>query len=130
MQTLIQQLEQFLQEAEERFVFTKWLADDKMKVYVRKGRHILSPAVGKAQITLDVASVDVLEEFQGQGLFSEFLEKAHEMNPWEATYVENVLNPRLGAFLVRSGWMVDTRTVPESYFMPKNPSFYETYFGI
>lgn len=84
MQTLIQQLEQFLQKAEERFVFTKWLADDKMKVYVRKGRHILSPAVGKAQITLDVASVDVLEEFQGQGLFSEFLEKAHEMNPWEA----------------------------------------------
>lgn len=114
--TVIEQLADFIKQAEDG-IRNLWLSDDIMKVYVRMGRHIIG--TGKISVTLDIASVEVEEENQGRGVWTEFLEKAHEMNPWEATYVECVHNPILATSLIRHGWM----PVPlssESFFMPKD----------
>lgn len=123
--TIIEQLQAFLKEAEESYHARQWLADDKMKVYVRKGRHAISP--GKIATTLDIASVEVDEEYQRQGVWSDFIQKAHELNPWEATYVECVHNPHLAESLLRHGWMPVSQPglySPESFFMPKDVAKY------
>ena len=122
MKTVLEQLADFIKESEETYTRNLWLGDDKMKVYVRKGRHILG--FGKLVWTLDIASVEVDEDKQGQGLWTDFLDKAHEMNPWEATHVECVHNPILAASLLRHGWMPVPGAYPESFFMPKDVAKY------
>lgn len=99
-----------------------WLQDDTMKVYVRKGFHILSQGQ-RVSVTLDIAAVEVEEEKRGQGYWNEFLTKAHEMNPWDATFIECVHNPRLAASLIRHGWINVPSNMPgriESFFLPKD----------
>lgn len=122
MKTVLEQLVDFIKESEEKHVYNLWLGDDTMKVYVRKGRHMVYP--GKLSTTLDIASVEVDEDKQGQGVFSDFLDKAHEMNPWDATYIENVLNPVLATSLIRHGWLPVPGAYPESFFMPKDTAKY------
>jgi hypothetical protein len=121
--SLIEQLKLFMQEAEERLVSSRWIHDENMKVYVRKGRRSVYP--GQMSITLDIATVEVDEDKQGQGLWTTFLEKAHELNPWEATYIENVLNPVLAESLIRHGWMIaNSNFGSHSFFMPKDSAKY------
>ena len=117
--TLLEQLQQFIGDTETSHLRNLWISDDIMKVYVRKGRHILSVG-GKLATTLDIAAVEVDEDHQGQGYWTAFLDKAHEMNPWDATYVENALNPVLAASLLRHGWFPVPGAYPESFFMPKD----------
>ena len=120
--TVIEQLAEFIKECEDKHTYNKWLADDIMNVYVRMGRHMVYP--GKLSTTLDIASVSVDEDKQGQGAWTDFLDKAHAMNPWEATYIESVLNPVLAASLIRHGWMPVPNSYPESFFMPKDSGKY------
>lgn len=120
--TVIEQLAEFIKDSKIKLMNNQWLQDDVMKVYVRKGRHMVYP--GKLSVTLDIASVEVDEDKQGQGYWTEFLDKAHEMNPWEVTYVENILNPILSTSLIRHGWMIVPGTTPESFFMPKDLAKY------
>jgi hypothetical protein len=82
--TIIEQLEQFVKEAEDSLTAHQWISDD--RIYVRKGRHLLQPGT-KIACTLDIASVEVEEEHQNQGVWSDFIQKAHELNPWEATQI-------------------------------------------
>jgi hypothetical protein len=122
MKTVIEQLAEFIKDSENSYTNNLWLQDDIMKVYVRKGRHMVYP--GKLSTTLDIAAVEVDEDKQGQGYWTDFLDKAHEMNPWEATYVENTLNPVLATSLIRHGWMPVPGSFPESFFMPKDSAKY------
>jgi len=118
--TVLEKLQEFITEGKDSgYVQPKWLDDESMKVYVRKGRHLLKPG-GKIQVCLDIASVEVDEEKRGQGIFSDFLNKAHEMNPWDATFVECVHNQDLALFLMKSGWMMVEASIPQSFFMMKN----------
>lgn len=89
-----------------------WIENEIIKVYVRKGRHILA---GEVRTTLDIAAVSVQEEFSRQGIFKSFLKFAHETNPFQATFVECVHNEILASFLLRNGW---TQT-EESFFLKK-----------
>jgi len=99
--TVLEQLKEFLVISGSRLTANRWLFDDKMRVYVRKGRRRLD---GKElKTTLDIATVDVYE--QSQGTFRNFLAEAHELNPWDATYAECVVNPRLAMFFVNKGWV-------------------------
>jgi len=122
MKTVIEQLADFIKSSEDSHTNNLWLQDDIMKVYVRKGRHMVYP--GKLSTTLDIAAVEVDEDKQSQGHWTAFLDKAHEMNPWEATYVENTLNPILATSLIRHGWMPVPGAYPESFFMPKDSAKY------
>lgn len=120
--TVLEQLADFIKNTENG-VRNLWLEDDVMRVYVRKGMHILSQGQ-RASITLDIAAVEVDEEKRGRGHWSEFLTKAHEMNPWDATFVECVHNPELAASLMRQGWMNAPGVVMESFFLPKDMDKY------
>src|SRR6516162_1305628 len=71
-----------------KYMTNEWLMADDMKVYVRRGYHVCG-------FCLDVASVEVYDK--GQGTFTRFLEVAHALNPWDATFVECVHNERLAA---------------------------------
>ena len=126
--TIIQQLSDFIKDAEEFHTRSKWLQDENMKVYVRKAFHIVYPK--KQMSTLDIAAIDVDEDKQNQGLCTKFLKEAHELNPWQATYVECVHNPILISLLMRNGWIGVTTSdplsslSPESYFLPKDMEKY------
>lgn len=116
--TVLEQLADFIKNTESG-LRSLWLEDDVMKVYVRKGYHVIHQG-GKAAITLDIAAVEVIEEKRGQGHWADFVTKAHEMNPWEATFVECVHNPELAASLMKHGWMVAPGVAMESFFLPKD----------
>ena len=122
MKTVIEQLSDFIEETE-KGLKNLWIQDDKMQVYVRKGYHLLS---GKASTTLDIATVEVYDEYRNKGLWTEFLKSAIELNPWSAVYVENVHNPYLASSLIRRGWItaggsgVDLSFGVMSFFMPKD----------
>lgn len=110
-------LAEFISESTRDIGCNKWIYGDHIKAYVRKGHRML---YGRNILTtLDIASIEVDENKQNQGLFTAFLNKAHELNPWDATYVECVLNPNLAAFLIKNGWIA-SKTDPDCYYMPKN----------
>lgn len=116
---VLNQLSDFIAEGKDQFhIFPRWLSDEKMQVYVRKGRHCLFPGALRAATTLDIASVEVYEK--GQGTWTEFIAKAHEMNPWEATFCESVLNEDLAVWLMKNGWQPVPGSIPPCFFMPKD----------
>jgi hypothetical protein len=47
---------------------------------------------------LDIASITIPESARGRGWFRQFRQIAEALNPWDATYYEAVLNPRLEAY--------------------------------
>lgn len=109
-------MREFIERSDDKYIATEWLSDDKMKVYVRRGLHYIN---GEGRSTLDIANVAVDEEYQGRGIFTEFLEEAHKMNPWDATYVECVHNPALAAFLLKRFWLPMGMEGAESFYMVK-----------
>lgn len=126
MKTVIEQLADFIDALENKTPenyapANLWLQDDVMKVYVRKGRHIISS--GKISTTLDVANVEVDEAKQGQGYWTKFISEAHKLNPWEATFIELVHNPILFASLMKRGWLPVPNS-PKSFFLPKDMKKY------
>lgn len=114
MKTVLEQLNDFIEDSKFKRTNNKWLCDELMNVYVRKGVHLISGAVS---CTLDIASVEVREENQQQGLWTKFIKAAHQVNPWEATYVESVLNPFLKRSLIKHGWQ---SAGLDSFFISKN----------
>ena len=60
--TVLEQLAEFIKDSEGRMAQSKWLADDTMNVYVRRGFHSID---GLPRICLDVASVTVAVERPG-----------------------------------------------------------------
>lgn len=99
--TMTTKLEKFLADAQPRLQSTRWLCVRDMEVYVRKSRRLLD---GKWYVCLDLANIMVLPAKRGQGRFTSFLETALRINPWQATYVENVLEERFRSFFRRRGW--------------------------
>lgn len=106
---IIDQLTTFIEESKNKRVNNTWLEDDLIKIYIRKGRRLYK---GDPFTTLEIANVSIEEEInQKKGLFSAFLTKAHELNPWQATYIENVINPFLFNHLLKKGWHLNDKTI-------------------
>jgi len=73
--TVLEKLKEFIDGAKDSgYVPPKWIDDDDMKVYVRKGRHLLKPG-GKIQVCLDIAYVEVDEDKRGREFFPIFWNK-------------------------------------------------------
>lgn len=70
------------------------------KVYVRRSHRKLD---GRWVETLDIASISILEKERGRGWFRNFRRIVETVNPWDATYYEAVLNPRLDAYFRKEG---------------------------
>lgn len=86
------------------FPTNQWFSDEKCKIYLRKARRIVE---GKRVDALDVGTVEVFPEYRRKGVFSQLLDSLHRMNPWDVTFVENVLNKDLEQYLTRTGWVRD-----------------------
>ncbi len=85
-----------------QFPNNEWLEGSDMKVYVRKSVRFLN---NKRYTCLDIANIEVFEK--GKGKFTRFLEEVHNLNPWDATLVENAHDPRLQDFMIRQGYTRD-----------------------
>ncbi|MBU8977752.1 hypothetical protein JI752_016510 [Lysobacter sp. MMG2] len=73
------------------------------RLYVRRSTWSL-PGMGEAAITLDLANVFLTPALRGRGWFQCLLGLVDATNPWDATLVEAVHNPRLAQFLRSSGF--------------------------
>lgn len=72
------------------------------QLYVRKATRSIG---GKRVTTLDVANIHVAPHLCGHGLGTALIDAAHELNPFEATYIENVLEARFANHLLRQEWL-------------------------
>jgi hypothetical protein len=70
------------------------------KVYVRRSDRYLDD---RLVITLDVASITIPQKDRGRGWFRNFRRIVEAVNPWDATYYESVLNPRLDSYFRKEG---------------------------
>ncbi len=117
---MIDLLSEWMKRVENKsFMTNDWLYGSDMQLYVRKStpRLLEGRLAGRERkaICLDLASFEVYKK--GEGRFAEFLRQAHEMNPWDATYVECVHNIGLRGFLSKSGMHMQqgTEELPSYY---------------
>jgi hypothetical protein len=89
-----------------------YLEDDSIRVYVRKGDHLVD---GKPTRTLDIANVVVPEEKRGRGVFGAFLK--HAEGKGLPVRIENIARPELVVGMVRHGY----RTIEEHRSVIKMP---------
>jgi len=89
LETIYERLRLFIEFADRKERgCSQWIENKTAKIYVRKGYHLIE---GDIRVCLDIATVEVNEKYCKQGIFSEILKTFHEKNPWEYTFVENVM---------------------------------------
>ena len=80
-----------------------WIYERDIAIYVRRSTRFIN---NKPIKCLDLASVEVIEEHRGMGIFTGFLsrfeEAAKKLN--RAVFVESILNKRLEKFLEKRGY--------------------------
>ena len=80
-----------------RFPKNQWFVYNKFKVYIRTSyQHFnnqLSP-------TIEIATIDVYEEYTNKKVFTNFLNLIENTFPNNIIFVENVLNPKLYFHLI------------------------------
>jgi hypothetical protein len=116
---IIDQLKDFLQDAGEHMVLNRWIVDETMMVYIRKGKRYLG---GQLRTTLDIASIEVMPKHQRKGKWGAFIKEAIRLNPWDGVYIENCLNPYLRRSLRRAGWVKHVDEVAPSFYKLKETS--------
>lgn len=96
-------LEQFL--AENFKGRSSHIVEPRFRVlYVRKGRRYCSPLDRPLEDHLCLASVEIEEEYRGQGIFTRFVNWVRVGYPDLPLIAENVLMPRFRAWFTRRGW--------------------------
>jgi hypothetical protein len=82
----------------------KWLYSETINVYVRKatrriplveGNKIYFQGPCRIGFTLDIASIEVPEHLWNRGICQQFIIAAHELNPWDGTYIENLMSNKM-----------------------------------
>lgn len=79
----------------------EWIEDYALRVYVRKGSHLID---GELVKTIDIANIQSAPEYQHNGYFRSFMR--HVESYKVPVYVENIHNPLLTDILVRNGYRV------------------------
>lgn len=95
-----------------------WFVYDTFKVYVRKAMRTLPPMRAFFD-TLDIATINVYEEHQGNGIFTAYLTMAEDLakEADRIVFIENVLNPRLAQWLECRGYSRMGPPELPSYFL-------------
>lgn len=94
-----------------------WLVDGQVKAYMRKTERYIA---GTFQPTLEIANVSVPPHHKGQGHFTEFLARVEAIAKAQkrTVLVESILEPRLGKFLLKRGYLIVPDSVPLSVYRP------------
>jgi hypothetical protein len=95
---MINQINDFLNSS----VRNQWVTDEFMQVYLRKSHRYYA---GNLIQFLDIATIVVYPYFQRQGKCGEFIKTAHQINPFQATFVENVLHEFLRVHLRKNQYL-------------------------
>ena len=111
---LRQQVLAFLKEAEGRRAYRDYLENEQIRLYLRKSRRIIGE---KVRFCLDIASIEIAEEYQGRGLFTKIMALLHEMNPYEVSYLESILNPVLEEWCKKRRWVQMPYTQPPAFYL-------------
>lgn len=98
-------------------VRNRYVSDDLgvCMVYARKGIHCIN---GHMTRTLDVANISVEGGMRGNGIGMSVINSMHAANPYQATYVESLLNEGLHQRLLDDGWLPVAESHPPSVFKP------------
>lgn len=114
MTTAIFQLKEFIDSCPSKWrARNAWLEDDKLRAYVRYSSRVLDKKTRVISTCLDVAVIAVNMMEWNKGHCREFIHTAHELNPWDATFIECANSPVLDAALKRWGF---TFNGLDSYF--------------
>lgn len=81
-----------------------WIKHGPLKAYVRVSTRLIN---GEIKGTVEVASVEVIPDERGKGVFSSWLREVEDMAKQHkrAVYIESVLNKGLGGYFVNSGYL-------------------------
>ena len=112
-QMVMSSIEDFLEQANSHRMYRAWVDTDIIRVYMRKS---FRPLGGNLKQCLDVGSISIQEEYRGKGLCSFFLSKTHAFNPYDATYIESILNPIIEQWCIRRAWILVAHASPPSYY--------------
>lgn len=104
MQSKLQRIEKFVNSD----LHNTWLQLGSLQLYLRKTQHWLGDNLCT---TLDIPNVYFRKEADmGKGVFTGILRGMEVMlkehKEYDAIFIENVLTPRLSAFLLREGWAI------------------------
>lgn len=92
-----------------------WVYGDEGKVYIRTTQRMIAP--GEIHPTIDLATIEIDEEFQNQGVFKEILQmveqKAQQYN--RTVFLENVINEVLIQPLQNYGYSMVDDSFPPSF---------------
>lgn len=85
-----------------------------MEIYIRK---TFRPYGDKFIQCLDLANIQVHPKYQGQGVFTSYLEEVEREKPLDAVYIENVIDPVFQRFFDKRGYekITDNFTLVSSY---------------
>lgn len=115
---VIAKLEQFIKDKDARNL---WIEVSGMQVYVRKSfRAFGSKSLDNPlrQNCLDIASIEISPKNRGKGLFSEFMRRAEELNPFSCIYLEQVSNAILHKYCNKHAWILEQGS--ESCYFKQN----------
>ena len=92
----------------------KWVENPYIKIYTRKSIRLFN----KEKIDcLDIANIEVPEDFRGQGIFEQTLDRIILEFPETNLFVESILNIKLIPFLTRKGFISDDSKFDENMFL-------------
>jgi hypothetical protein len=106
-----------------------WIENRGLRVYVRQAtRHLFYPDSEENITCLDIASIEIMPHFRKQGVFTEFIMKAHEFHSFDATYIESILNPLVLQWCIKRDWRPHyhhPKYPANCFYLPKSPKCME-----
>lgn len=108
--TILNQVDEFMTSS----LPSRWLGDEHIAVYVRKGHHLIN---GEMINTFDVANIVQDPEHCSKGYFKAFMQKVESLDL--PIYVECILNPKLVEILKRNEYSIIEHYGSIHAFKPK-----------
>lgn len=108
----------FIEKSEKFERYNQWISDSFSEVYLRKSRRYID---GEFIFCLDIATISVDEEHRGKGIAKEIIRQFHIMNPFECTFIENVMYDWFCDSIIKMDFkeMGNDPYLPKSYYKNK-----------
>lgn len=94
----------------------QYIRDDAMSIYIRKSRRLID---GEMIQFLDLANIQIEDDYQNKGIYSNLMKKIVEKYPDYNIFIENILNPHTEPILKKLGFKY-TDSVDRCMYMINN----------